>query len=102
MKVNGDFAWETVLNAEEKGKADDKSTAGKDKNFKTDKKASKDEVRSRWWKSKKTTDQDQLPSTIGDSKVTGDGDGEKQEPPFTLNNLQLRFPKALLLQLWAV
>ena len=96
MKVDGDFTWETVLGVEETGKADDKGASGKDKNPKTDKKASKDEVRQKWWKSKKTTDQDKLPSTRDDSKVTGDGETDsqdKQEPPFTLTNLQFEVPK---------
>lgn len=85
-----------MLDVEEKGKADDKGASGKDKNPKTDKKASKDEVRPRWWKSKKTTDQDKLPSTRDDSKVTDNGktdSQEKQEPPFALNNLQIEIPK---------
>ncbi|KAF8815566.1 multidrug resistance-associated ABC transporter [Phlegmacium glaucopus] len=103
VQVNGDFTWEKVLGVNgEKGKAeenskDDKGTSGKDKKKKTDKKTPKDAMRSRWWKSKKTTDQDQLPSTIDDSKITGDGNNDstekQEEPPFSLKDLRFEVPK---------
>jgi ATP-binding cassette, subfamily C (CFTR/MRP), member 1 len=103
VQVNGDFTWETVLGIkEEKGKAkedsnEDKGAPRKDKKKKTDKKAPKDELQSRWWKSKKTTTQDQLPSTIDDSNITGDGNNDSsekpQEPPFSLNDIRFEVPK---------
>jgi len=103
VQVNGDFTWEKVLGVkEEKSKAeenskDDTGTSGKDKKKKADKKTPKDEGRSRWWKSKKTTGQDQLPSTIDDSKITGDGNNDstekQEEPPFSLKDLRFEVPK---------
>ena len=84
VQVNGDFTWETVLSEKkEKGKAEEKS----------DEKKPKDEVQSKWKKSKKATSQN-LPSTVDDSKITGNDDStEKEEPPFSLNNLRFEVPK---------
>ena len=84
VQVNGDFTWETVLSEKkEKGKAEEKS----------DEKKTKDEVQSKWKKSKKATSQN-LPSTVDDSKITGNDDStEKEEPPFSLNNLRFEVPK---------
>jgi ABC-type glutathione transport system ATPase component len=102
VQVNGDFTWEKVLGVkEEKDKAkensnDDKGTTGKEKKKNTDKKASEDGAQSRWWKSKKTMTQDQLPSTAGDSEITGNRDNdsaEKEEPPFSLNGLRFEVRK---------
>jgi ABC-type multidrug transport system fused ATPase/permease subunit len=104
VQVNGEFTWETVLGVkEEKGKAkensnDDKSTAGKWKKKKTDKKATKDGAQSRWWKSKskKTMTQDQLSFTADDSEITGNRNNdsaEKEEPPFSLNGLRFEVRK---------
>jgi ATP-binding cassette, subfamily C (CFTR/MRP), member 1 len=101
VHINGDFTWETVLNAkEEKSKAEEKSkdTTGKDKKKKTDNKVPKDEaLQSRWWKSKKTADQDQLPSTVEGTNITGDGNTDstemQEEPPFSLKGLRFEAPK---------
>ena len=85
VQVNGDFTWETVRGEEkEKSKAEEKS----------DEKKPNDKVQSRWKKSKKTTSQDLLPSTIDDSTVTGsDSSTLKDETPFSLNNLRFDVPK---------
>jgi ATP-binding cassette subfamily C (CFTR/MRP) protein 1 len=86
VQVNGDFTWETVLGEKkEKGKAEEKS----DKEDPND-----DKVQSKRKRSKKTTNQNLLPSTIDDSKITGNDDStEKEEPPFSLNNLRFEVPK---------
>ena len=103
VQVDGDFTWETVLSVEEdKGKFkenlnDDKCTSGQDGKKRTDKTVPKDEVKSRWWKSKETSAQDQLASTTNDGKITSDGNNdstEKQkETPFCLSNLRFEVPK---------
>lgn len=102
VQVNGDFTWETVFGIkEEKDKAKEDSNEdkgiSKGKKKKTDKTAPKDESQSRWWKSKKTTTQDQLPSTIDDNNITGDGNSDSsekpQEPPFSLNDIRFEVPK---------
>ena len=93
MQINGDFTWEKVLGVkEEKGKTE--------KNNKVAKEEAKDEAQSRWWnlKSKKTTTQERLPSTMDHSEITDDGNSngsrEKQEePPFSLNDLRFEVPK---------
>ena len=85
VQVSGDFTWETVLGEKkEKGKVE----------IKSDKKEP-NKVQSRWKRSKKTTSQNLLPSTIDDSKITGNDDSteKEEEPPFSLNNLQFEVPK---------
>ena len=86
VQVNGDFTWETVLGEKKgKGKAEEKS----DKKDPND-----DKVQSKRKRSKKTTNQNLLPSTIDDSKTTGiDDSTEKEEPPFSLNDLRFEVPK---------
>lgn len=81
MRINGDFTWETVLG--------DKKEKGKDEE-KSDKKPN-DEVKSKKKKSKKTKSQNVLPSTIDDSKK--DEGTEKEEPPFSFNDLRFEVPK---------
>ena len=112
VQVDGDFTWETVLGVEEdKSKIkenlnDDKGTSGQDTKKRTDKTIPKDEVKSRWWKSKETSAQDRLPSTTNDSKIASDGNNDstekekntdstekQQEPPFSLSNLRFEVPK---------
>lgn len=103
VQVNGDFTWETVIGVkEEKSKPEensnnDKGVLGKDKEKKAEKKVAKDAVQSRWWKSKKTTGQDQLPSTIDDTEMKGDGDNNiteiQEEPPFSLKDLRFEVSK---------
>ena len=89
MQVNGDFTWETMLDdKKDKGKAEEMPAR------KTDQKKTNDEVRSRWKRSKKKTIQNLLPSTVVDSKITGNIDGtEKEEPPFSFNDLRFEVPK---------
>ena len=105
VQVDGNFTWETVIGVkEEKSKPEensnnDKGVLGKDKEKKTEKKVAKYAVQSqsRWWKSKKTTGQDQLPSTIDDIETKGDGDNNitkvQEEPPFSLKDLRFEVPK---------
>ena len=84
VQVSGDFTWETVL-----GEKKEKSKAEEKPNEKEPNK-----VQSRWKRSKKTMGQNLLPSTIDDSKIIGNDDNtEKEEPPFSLNNLQFEVPK---------
>jgi len=75
---------------------------GKDEE-KLDKKP-KDEVQSKWKKSKKTRSQNVLPSTMDESKIgVNDGGTEKEEePPFSSIIFDLRFRRELSLQLWVV
>ena len=89
MQVNGDFTWETMLDdKKDKGKAEEMPAK------KTDQKKTNDEVRSRWKRSKKKTIQNLLPSTVVDSRITGNIDGtEKEEPPFSFNDLRFEVPK---------
>ena len=88
MRINGDFTWETVLGDKiGKGKAEEKSQSNKKPN---------DEVKSKTKKSKKKTKgQNALPSTIDDdSKIVEEGEStEKEEPPFSFNDLRFEVPK---------
>ena len=90
MQLNGDFTWETVLGDKNgKGKAEEKSSQ-------SDKKPN-DEVKSKTKKSKKKTKgQNVLPSTIDDDdskSVEKDESTEKEEPPFSFNDLRFEVPK---------
>jgi ATP-binding cassette subfamily C (CFTR/MRP) protein 1 len=88
VQVNGDFTWETVLGEKkEKSKVEEKSDTNDD-----------GVQQSRWKKSKnlKTKSQNLLPSTIDDSKITGDGDNsteKEEEPPFSFHDLRFEVPK---------
>ena len=82
MRINGDFTWETVLG--------DKKEKSKDEE-KSDKKPN-DEVKSKKKKSKKTKSQNVLPSTIDDDSKKDEGT-EKEEPPFSFNDLRFEVPK---------
>ena len=101
MQINGDFTWETVLGEKkgkdeekEKGKAEEMEKKGKAE-VKSDKKKPNDKGQSRWKKSKKTTNQNLLPSTIDDSKISGNDDSPKkeEEPPFSFKDLRFEVPK---------
>ena len=89
MQLNGDFTWETVLGDKNgKGKAEEKSQSDK----KPD-----DEVKPKTKKSKKKTKgQNVLPSTMDDDDskiVEKDESTEKEEPPFSFNDLRFEVPK---------
>ena len=87
VQVNGDFTWETVLGEKKgKGKAEEKS----DKKDPND-----DKVQSKRKRSKKTTNQNLLPSTVDDSEIKGvdDSTEKEEEPPFGLNDLRFEVPK---------
>jgi ATP-binding cassette subfamily C (CFTR/MRP) protein 1 len=87
VQVNGDFTWETVLGEiKEKVKAEEKSSEKKNPN---------DEVQSKGKKSKKTTSQNVLPSTMDDSMITGNNDitEKEEEPPFSFSDLRFEVPK---------
>ena len=84
VQVNGDFTWETVQSGKrEKGKGEEE----------LDEKPN--EVQSKGKKSKKTKNQNVLPSTIDDSKIKANDDSmeKEEEPPFSFHNIRFEVPK---------
>ena len=106
VQVNGDFAWETVMNEKsgnsgKVGKSPGRRLGGADDGADTkqeSQKASESFSKKSWWRRGKS-DHDVLPTTVGAEKEAAnnkDGETEREEEtekPFELKNLSFVVPR---------